>query len=75
MKCVGNCAICTLDVDKTACCQVQILRNVIEVKKLLKEKDVRADLVNVYKGIASIESEGTDEIGLNAPGTDVVSKE
>ena len=72
MKCVGNCAVCTLDVDKMACCQVQILRNVIEVKKLLKEKDVRSDL---FKGIASIESEGTDEIGLNAPGTDVVSKE
>ena len=72
MKCVGNCAVCTLDVDKTACCQVQILRNVIEVKKLLKEKDVRAD---IFKGIANIESEGTDEIGLNAPGTDVVSKE
>lgn len=72
MKCVGNCAVCMLDVDKMACCQVQILRNVIEVKKLLKEKDVRAD---IFKGIASIESEGTDEIGLNAPGTDVVSKE
>lgn len=72
MKCCGNCAVCTLDVDKTACCQVQILRNVIEVKKLLKEKDVRAD---IFKGIASIESEGTDENGLNAPGTDVVSKE
>ena len=72
MKCVGNCAVCTLNVDKMACCQVQILRNVIEVKKLLKEKDVRADL---FKGIASIESEGTDENGLNAPGTDVVSKE
>lgn len=72
MKCVGNCAVCTLDVDKTACCQVQILRNVIEVKKLLKEKDVRAD---IFKGIANIESEGTDENGLNAPGTEVVSKE
>lgn len=72
MKCVGNCAVCTLDVDKMACCQVQILRNVIEVKKLLKEKDVRDD---IFKGIASIESEGTDENGLNAPGTDVVSKE
>ena len=72
MKCVGNCAVCTLDVDKMACCQVQILRNVIEVKKLLKEKDLRA---NIFKGIANIESEGTDENGLNAPGTDVVSKE
>ena len=72
MKCVGNCAVCTLDVDKMACCQVQILRNVIEVKKLLKEKYVRADIL---KCIANIESEGTDEIGLNAPGTDVVSKE
>ena len=72
MKCCGNCAVCTLEVDKMACCQVQILRNVIEVKKLLKEKDVRAD---IFKGIANIESEGTDENGLNAPGTDVVSKE
>ena len=72
MKCVGNCAVCTLDVDKMACCQVQILRNVIEVKKLLKGKDVRAD---IFKGIANIESEGTDENGLNAPGTEEVSKE
>ena len=36
MKCVGNCAICTLDVDKMACCMVQLLRNMIEVKKRAK---------------------------------------
>ena len=74
MKCCGNCALCTLDVNKEACCLVQILRNIIDIKKKLMEQ-VNATSVNVYKGIADIESEGTDKIGLNAPGTEEVSKE
>lgn len=36
-KCIGNCALCELDVDKTACCAVQTLKNVIQVKALLVE--------------------------------------
>lgn len=37
MKCRGNCAVCELDVNKQACCAIQILKNIIEVKGLLVE--------------------------------------
>lgn len=37
MKCCGNCAVCELDVNKQACCAIQILKNIIEVKGLLVE--------------------------------------
>lgn len=38
-KCTGNCATCTLqpNENKQACCSVQILKNIIEVKAMLKE--------------------------------------
>lgn len=37
-KCVGNCAICTLEIkDKIVCCQIQTLRNIVEIKAMLKE--------------------------------------
>lgn len=38
-KCNGNCAICTLqsNENKQACCAVQTLKNVIEIKTILKE--------------------------------------
>ena len=68
MKCVGNCAICTLEVDKMACCMVQLLRNVIEVKKLLKEKS-NAEACDIFKGLENIESEETTNSGLDVPGT------
>ena len=69
MKCVGNCAICTLDVDKMACCMVQILRNVVEVKKMLRERG-NAEACDVFKGLENIESEAAGETGLDVPGTD-----
>ena len=37
MKCCGNCAVCELDVNKQACCAIQTLKNIIEVKGLLVE--------------------------------------
>lgn len=37
MKCCGNCAVCELEVNKEACCAIQTLRNIIEVKGLLVE--------------------------------------
>lgn len=36
-RCIGNCAVCELDVDKPTCCQFQTLRLLVEVKALLKE--------------------------------------
>lgn len=69
MKCVGNCAICTLEVDKMACCMVQLLRNMIEVKKMLRERG-NAEACDVFKGLEEIESEEAGETGLNVPGTD-----
>lgn len=67
-KCVGNCAICKLNVDKMACCMVQLLRNTIEIKKMLRERG-EAEACDVFKGLAEIESEETTETGLDVPGT------
>ena len=38
-QCTGNCFKCDLvpDQDKITCCSIQTLRNVIEVKALLKQ--------------------------------------
>lgn len=66
-KCVGNCAICTLNVDKMACCMVQLLRNMIEIKKMMKEKEVVP--CDIFKGLEDIESEESTESGLDVPGT------
>ena len=67
-KCVGNCAICTLEVDKMACCMVQLLRNMIEVKKMLRERE-NTEACDVFKGLEEIESEETTDSGLDVPGT------
>lgn len=53
-KCVGNCAICELDVDKTICCQYQTLRLLVEVKQMLKEMAVKPSSV---KTLADFEGE------------------
>ena len=72
-KCVGNCAVCTMNVDKMACCMVQLLRNMIEIKKMIKAKEaVPAD---IFKGLEEIESEEEGETGLDAPGTVEACKE
>lgn len=61
MKCCGNCAVCELDVNKQACCAIQILRNIIEVKGLLVE--VRSMLsakdIDTFASIPDIETEPT----------------
>lgn len=67
-KCIGNCAKCKLEVDKMACCMVQILRNVIEMKKMVYAK-VTASECDVFKGLEYIESEETTDTGLDVPGT------
>ena len=68
MKCVGNCAICTLNVDKMACCMVQILRQTIEVKKMLRERG-NAEACDAFKGLEEISCEEATDSGLDVPGT------
>ena len=68
-KCIGNCALCTLEVDKMACCMVQNLRLNIEIKALLKQ--LVAQKPDTFAALASVEpSEEVSETGSMAPGTD-----
>lgn len=51
-QCTGNCFKCDLvpDQDKMTCCSIQTLRNVIEVKALLKQANAEtppADLSGI----------------------------
>ena len=69
---MGNCAVCTLNVDKMACCMVQLLRNMIEIKKMMKEKEVVP--CDIFKGLEDIESEETGKTGPDVPGTDEACK-
>lgn len=69
---MGNCAICTLNVDKMACCMVQLLRNMIEIKKMMKEKEVVP--CDIFKGLEDIESEEAGKTGPDVPGTDEACK-
>ena len=72
-RCIGNCAQCTLNVDKMACCMVQNLRLNIEIKSMLKEiiakgkPDAFASLMEVTP------SEEGGEAEPMAPGTDRVA--
>lgn len=60
-KCIGNCAICELAVDKTACCAVQTLKNIIQVKTLLVElrEKLSAEKVDAFALIPEIDAEPT----------------
>lgn len=53
-KCIGNCAICELDVDKQWCCQCQTLRLLVEVKQMLKSAQATPVL---GKTLADVEGE------------------
>lgn len=56
MKCCGNCTVCTIDVpDRLVCCQVQTLRNVVEIKGLLKEMSVKSSNEDVLGALALAE--------------------
>ena len=61
MKCCGNCAVCELEVNKEACCAVQTLRNIIEVKGLLVEMRsmLSAKDIDTFASIPDIETEPT----------------
>lgn len=68
-KCVGNCAICTLEVDKMACCMVQNLRLNIEIKGMLKT--LQAQKPDAFATLVSVTpSEEVGEAEPMAPGTD-----
>lgn len=61
MKCCGNCAVCELEVNKEACCAIQTLRNIIEVKGLLVELRslLSAKNIDTFASIPDIETEPT----------------
>lgn len=56
MKCTGNCATCEVAPEsKAACCAVQTLKNVIELKSILS--DMRAALhamVNSFDSLKDV---------------------
>lgn len=56
MKCIGNCATCEVAPEsKAACCAVQTLKNVIEIKTILV--DMRATLhamVNSFDSLKDV---------------------
>lgn len=72
-KCIGNCAICTLEVDKMVCNQIQTLRNIIEVKALLKEMRTNDKNEDLFKNIPNLDEDMTDDTGSIASDTDRVS--
>ena len=54
-KCVGNCAICTLNVDKMACCLVQNLRLNIEIKGMLIPSEEVSETGPLASGTAGVD--------------------
>lgn len=53
MKCIGNCATCEVAPEsKAACCAVQTLKNVIEIKTILT--DVRTLLHTMANSFDSL---------------------
>lgn len=57
-KCIGDCARCTLPVDKSACCMFQIFKNVLELKarvKALEESMNKDTEVIQYRTIEDLE--------------------
>ena len=57
-KCIGDCAKCTLPVDKSACCMFQIFKNVLELKARVKalEENLNKDAeVIQYRTIDDLE--------------------
>ena len=55
MKCIGNCATCEVAPEsKAACCAVQTLKNVIEIKTILT--DVRTSLHTMVNSFDSLDS-------------------
>ena len=42
-KCIGDCAKCTLPVDKSACCMFQIFKNILEMKSRMKSLEERME--------------------------------
>ena len=57
-KCIGDCARCTLPVDKSACCMFQIFKNVLELKarvKALEESMNKDTEVIQYRTLEDLE--------------------
>lgn len=65
MKCIGNCALCEIvDAEsKQACCSVQTMKNIVEVKALLIEiRDKISEespVQDVFRNLPDFDSEPT----------------
>lgn len=63
-KCIGDCAKCTLPVDKSACCMFQIFKNVLEMKarvKALEENMGKTTEVIQYRTLEDLEEVEQDK--------------
>lgn len=61
MKCSGNCATCDIveNDSKQACCSVQILKNIVEVKSILVDirEKVGEGVKDVFTNLPDFDSE------------------
>lgn len=71
MKCIGNCALCELTVDKSACCAVQTLKNIIEVKTLMADiKSLLSADNSPFASLPDIESTDSEPTPLGTEKND-----
>lgn len=55
MRCLGNCATCEVASEsKAACCAIQTLKNIIEIKAMLAEMRISRD---PFEGVPDVESD------------------
>ena len=60
-NCIYDCAKCTLEVDKSLCCQFQTLRLLVEIKQMLKDSAVPPPPA-VARTLADIVEENKEEV-------------
>lgn len=59
-KCIGNCVECELDVDKVTCCNFQVLKQSLLIRKALNQLSQRLDKLEELQPAIGQMSEITD---------------
>lgn len=59
-KCIGNCVECELDVDKVTCCNFQVLKQSLLIRKALNQLSQRLDKLEELQPAIGRMSEITD---------------
>jgi hypothetical protein len=59
-KCIGNCVECELDVDKVTCCNFQVLKQSLLIRKALNQLSQRLDKLEELHPAIGRMSEITD---------------